>query len=206
MDSVRPYRGVEAADRLADRRGRLLQAGLDILGSESDPSELTVRGICRQAGITTRYFYESFTDKDDFAAAVFDWVIADIAASTQAAVVATPRKQQNRAAMANIVRTIAEDPRVGRLLFNSLLANSVLVRKRKEAGGLLATLYGQDVGSALGVKESERSKATSYFAVAGVAQTLSAWLNGDVEFEHDQLVDQLAAILDALTDPKLYRA
>ena len=206
MDSVRPYRGVEAADRLADRRARLLQAGLDILGSDSDLSELTVRGICRQAGVTARYFYESFTDKDDLVASVYDWVIADIAASTQAAVVATPRKQQNRAAMANIVRTIADDPRVGRLLFNSLLANSVLVRKRKEAGGLLATLYGQDVGSALGVQESERSKATAYFAVAGVAQTLSAWLDGDVEFEHDQLVDQLAAILDALTDPKLYRA
>ena len=206
MDSVRPYRGVEAADRLADRRARLLQAGLDILGSDSDLSELTVRGICRQAGVTARYFYESFTDKDDFVASVYDWVIADIAASTQAAVVAAPRKQQNRAAMANIVRTIADDPRVGRLLFNSLLANSVLVRKRKEAGGLLATLYGQDVGSALGVQESERSKATAYFAVAGVAQTLSAWLDGDVEFEHDQLVDQLAAILDALTDPKLYRA
>ena len=206
MDSVRPYRGVEAADRLADRRARLLQAGLDILGSESDLSELTVRGICRQAGVTARYFYESFTDKDDLVASVYDWVIADMAASTQAAVVAAPRKQQNRAAMANIVRTIADDPRVGRLLFNSLLANSVLVRKRKEAGGLLATLYGQDVGSALGVQESERSKATAYFAVAGVAQTLSAWLDGDLEFEHDQLVDQLAAILDALTDPKLYRA
>ena len=206
MESVRPYRGVEAADRLAERRARLLQAGLDILGSDSDLSDLTVRGICRQAGVTARYFYESFTDKDDFVASVYDSVIADIAAGTQAAVAAAPPKQQNRAAMANIVRTIADDPRVGRLLFNSLLANSVLVRKRKEAGGVLATLYGQDVGSALGVQESERSKATAHFAVAGVAQTLSAWLDGDVEFEHDQLIDQLAAILDALTDPELYRA
>jgi AcrR family transcriptional regulator len=206
MSQVRPYRGVEAADRLADRRARLLQAGLDILGSDSDLSELTVRGICRQAGVTARYFYESFTDKDDLVASVYDWVIADIAASTQAAAAAAPRKQQNRAAMANIVRTIGDDPRVGRLLFNSQLANSVLVRKREEAGGLLATLYGQDVGSALGVRESERSKATAHFAVGGVAVTLSAWLAGQVELDHDQLVDQLAAILDALTDPKLYRA
>ena len=136
MESVRPYRGVEAADRLAERRARLLQAGLDILGSDSDLSDLTVRGICRQAGVTARYFYESFTDKDDFVASVYDSVIADIAAGTQAAVAAAPPKQQNRAAMANIVRTIADDPRVGRLLFNSLLANSVLVRKRKEAGGV----------------------------------------------------------------------
>ncbi|MGH3557005.1 MAG: TetR/AcrR family transcriptional regulator, partial [Mycobacterium sp.] len=60
--SVRPYRGVEAGDRLADRRSRLLVAGLDLLGaSDQDMSELTVRGICRRAGLAVRYFYESFT-------------------------------------------------------------------------------------------------------------------------------------------------
>ena len=94
---------------------------------------------------------------------------------------------------------------VGRLLFNSELANSVLVRKRKEAGGLLTTLYGRDVGSALGVAPSERSKAIAHFAVAGVAQVFSAWLDGDVSLGADELVDQLTAILDELTDPKLYR-
>ena len=202
---VRPYRGVEAADRLADRRSRLLEAGLDILVSKTDPSELTVRGICKQAGVTARYFYESFADKDELVAAVYDWVIAEIAGSTQAAVAAAPSGDQNRAAMANIVRTIGEDPRIGRLLFNSELANSVLVRKRKEAGGLLTTLYGRDVGIALGVRESAHSKATAHFAVAGVAQTFSAWLDGDIELEADQLVDQLTAILGELTDPKLYR-
>jgi AcrR family transcriptional regulator len=202
---VRPYRGVGAADRLADRRARFLQAGLDILGSEADPSELTVRGVCKRAGVTARYFYESFADKDDLVGAVYDWVIADIAVSTQAAVAAAPPRGQNRAAMANIARTIAEDPRIGRLLFNSQLANPVLVRKRKEAGGLLTRLYGRDVGTALGVQESEQSKATAHFAVAGAAQAFSAWLDGDFELDADQLVDQLAAILDLLTDPKLYR-
>ena len=60
----RPYRGVEAAERLAERRRRFLEAGLDLLGGPR-PAELTVRGICSQAGLTPRYFYESFTDKDD---------------------------------------------------------------------------------------------------------------------------------------------
>src|ERR1700752_3375649 len=95
MAQVRPYRGVEAADRVAERRRRFLEAGLDILGS-ADLSELTVGGICRQAGAALRYFYESFTDKDDLIAAVFDWVIADIAATTQAAVTAAPLEEQSR--------------------------------------------------------------------------------------------------------------
>ena len=36
--STRPYRGVEAAERLAARRGRLLAAGLDLLGAASGTS------------------------------------------------------------------------------------------------------------------------------------------------------------------------
>jgi AcrR family transcriptional regulator len=204
MAQVRPYRGIEAGDRLADRRRRFLEAGLDILGSDSDLSELTVRGICRQAGVALRYFYESFTDKDDFVAQVFDWVIADIAATTQAAVSAAPLKERNRAGMANLVRTIAEDARIGRFL-SSAQANSVLVRKRTEAGVLLAMLYGQNVAEALGVQQSERGRATAHFAVGGVVQMVSSWLAGDIDLGPDQLVDQLALILDDLVDPALYR-
>ena len=86
----RPYRGVEAPERLAARRRRFLEAGLELLGGATDPGELTVRAICADAGLTARYFYESFTDKDQFVGAVFDGVVADVAATTQAAIAAAP--------------------------------------------------------------------------------------------------------------------
>jgi AcrR family transcriptional regulator len=205
MTQVRPYRGIDAAERLARRRSTLLAAGLDILGADAPPTELTVRAICGQAGLAIRYFYESFTDKDDFVSAIFDWVIADIAATTQAAVAAAPPKEQNREAMANIVRTIAGDARVGRLLFSAQLSNAVLVRKRAESEALFAMLSGQHVGSALRVQQNDRIVATAHFVVGGVGQTISAWLARDVILEPDRLVDQLASILDALADPALYR-
>src|SRR3954468_4836032 len=204
MAQVRPYRGVEAADRVAERRRRFLEAGLDILGSGSDPSELTVRGICRQAGVALRYFYESFADKDDLVAAVFDWVIADIAATTQAAVAAAPLKEQSRAGMANIVHAIAADTRVGGLLFSSQLSNSVVVRKRAESGALMAMLMFQHAG-ALGARSNDVIKATSHFAVGGVGQTITAWLAGDLALDTDELVDQLAGIIDRLAAPDVYK-
>jgi AcrR family transcriptional regulator len=201
---VRPYRGVDAADRLAERRRRLLSAGLDLLGSDN-ATELTVRAICRRAGLAARYFYESFADKDEFVSAVFDWVVADLAATTQAAVAAVSPREQTRAGMANIVRTIAGDPRVGRLLFNAQLANAVLVRKRVESSALFAMLSGQHVGSALRMPENDRIKAAAHFVVGGVGQTLSAWLAGQVRLTDEQLVDHLASLLDELADPSLYR-
>lgn len=203
---MRPYRGVQAAERLAVRRGRLLTAGLDLLGAASpDATELTVRGICRQAGLTARYFYENFTDKDQFVGAVFDWVVAELATTTQAAVAAAPAHEQTRAGMANIVRTIEDDPRIGRLLFSTQPAHAVLVGKRAESSALFAMLSGQHVENALRVPGNERIRAAAYFAVGGVGQTISAWLAGEVRLDGDRLVDQLASLLDALADPDLYR-
>ena len=203
---ARPYRGVEAAERLAARRRRLLTAGLELLGAEQrDISELTVRGICGQAGLAARYFYESFPDKDQFVARVFDWVVADLAATTQAAVAAVPAHEKTRAGMANIVRTIADDPRIGRLLFSTQLGNPVIVRKRAESSALFALLSGEHAVDTLRAPANEHVKAASHFAVGGVGQTISAWLAGDVRLGPDELVDHLAALLEQLTNPDLYR-
>jgi AcrR family transcriptional regulator len=203
--SVRPYRGVEARERLAARRNRLLAAGLDLLGAEQeDIPALTVRGVCRQAGLATRYFYESFSDKDEFVGRVFDRVVAELAATTQAAVAAVPAREQTRAGMANVVRTIAGDARIGHLLFSTKLADAVIVRKRAESSALFAMLSGQYAGDALRMPANDRIKAGAHFAVGGVGQTISAWLAGDVQLKPDQLVDQLATLLDEITDPNLY--
>jgi AcrR family transcriptional regulator len=206
MAQVRPYGGVEARDRIAERRRRLLDAGLELLGGTNDPAELTVRAICGQSGVSARYFYESFTDKDELVAAVFDWVIADIAATTQAAVAAAPREEQNRAGIANLVRTIAGDARVGRLLFNARLSNPVLARKRAEVGGVFALLSDQHVTSAYRMPDNEWTKSVSHFAVGGVAQTIGAWVAGDIRLDQDRLVDQITRILDDLAVRDPYRS
>lgn len=202
--SVRPYRGVQPADRLAQRRRRLLSAGLDILGGP-DPAAVTVRGVCGRAGLAARYFYESFSDKDDFVTAVFDSVSADIAATTQAAMTAAPPDEQARAGMANVVPTINDDPRIGRLVFRADPVNVVLVRKRADSEALFAMLSGQYVGDALDLDDNDRIKATAHFVVGGVAQTMGAWLAGEVRLTPAGLVDQLASILNQLGDPALYR-
>lgn len=203
---VRPYRGVDAAARLAQRRGQLLAAGLDLLGAEAaEATDLTVRAVCSQAGLAARYFYESFTDKDHFVAAVYDWVIGDIAAATQAVVAAAPLAEQSGAAMGNIVRTVAEDPRVGRLLFSSELANEMLARKRVESTTLFAMLLGQHAETTLKLDENEHLRATAHFAVGGVAQTISAWLAGELGLTPEQLIEHLQSMLHGLAGTESQR-
>ncbi|MBX5487807.1 MAG: TetR/AcrR family transcriptional regulator, partial [Mycolicibacterium hassiacum] len=126
--------------------------------------------------------------------------VADIAATTQAAVAAAPPDQQARAGMANIVRTISADNRVGRLLFSVELSNAVIVRKRAESSALFAGLLFAHA-EALGAPDTEWVRAASHFAVGGVGQTISAWLSGDLKLSAEQLIDHLAATLEVLTDP-----
>ena len=206
MAQVRPYRGIGAAERLDQRRRLLLDAGLDLLGADSSEAELTVRAVCKRSGLTARYFYESFTDKDEFVAAVFDAAVDDVATTTQAAVAASPRAEQGRAGLANLVRTISADSRIGRVLFDVHMSNPVILRKRSDLGGIFAFLLAQHLTTSLRRDQTNRSKAAVHFVVGGVGQTISAWLAGEVDLSQEQLIDQLTAILDALDDPGLYFA
>jgi AcrR family transcriptional regulator len=199
---ARPYRGVKAADRQAQRRARLLNTGLTVLGSDPGAERLTVRGVCRQAGLSARYFYESFSDRDDFVGSVYVWVIAELAATTQAAVTAAPPREQARAGMANIVRSIAGDTRVGRLLFSAELADPVVVRKRDESSTLLAMLLAQHVSQTFRLPEDDHLRATSHFTVGGVGQAITAWLAGQMAMTSDELIELLASLLDQLTDAR----
>jgi AcrR family transcriptional regulator len=202
---VRPYGGVQASDRLAARRRQLIEAGLDLLGGQTGPDDLTVRAICAQANLTVRYFYENFADKDEFVGAVYDSVAARLAVTTQASVAAAPAAEQNRAGITNLVRFVADDARVGRLLFSDRLSNAVLLRKRAQQEDLLISLSGQHLQAALNVGGSNRLQATTHFVFGGIRQAMSAWQSGEVQLSADELVDLLVAILDDLNDPGLFR-
>jgi AcrR family transcriptional regulator len=202
--ALRPYRGIDAAERAQQRRRRLIGAGLDLTGAPDAATELTVREVCRRSGLTARYFYESFADKDEFVAAVFDAAVADVAATTAAAVAAAPPAEQNRAGIANLVRIVSADPRIGRLLLDVRLSNPVILRKRADLDGIFAVLAGRHVESLARRDSTSQTKATVNFIVGGVSQTFTAWLAGDIDLTSEQLVDQLTAIIDQLGDPELY--
>src|ERR1700750_1425158 len=57
--TARPYGGLAMAERVAARRARFIEAGTELFGTQGFRGA-TVRGICAAAGLTDRYFYESF--------------------------------------------------------------------------------------------------------------------------------------------------
>jgi AcrR family transcriptional regulator len=71
---TRPFRGVSASQRRTDRRRRLVEVAYELVGNHG-AARLSVGEVCATAGLTKRYFYESFASIDQLGAAVVDRAI-----------------------------------------------------------------------------------------------------------------------------------
>ena len=118
------WSGVPIEDRQALRRDELVAAGVELLGSEGGPA-LTVRAVCREAGLTERYFYESFSDRDEFVRAVYDDVCTRAMSTLLSAT--TPREAVER-----FVALMVDDPVRGRVLLLAPEVEPVLVQSGAE--------------------------------------------------------------------------
>ncbi len=74
---TRQYGGIDADRRMHERREKFLAAGLEAFGNLGY-AQATIKGICRLAGLTERYFYESFKNKEDLLCAVFHRLIDEL--------------------------------------------------------------------------------------------------------------------------------
>ena len=199
--SLRTYGGVAGKDRAAERRGQLLEAGLELLGAPDVAGELTVRGACRQANLTARYFYESFPDRDALTVAVYDGVVTELSAAVLAALDHAPRtaRGQASAGLTVVVRSIAEDPRRGRLLFSRALNGSpVVVARRIESTRWFVELFGTQVRAFYGVERDARVDVAAELLVGGLAQVLTSWLDGSLEIPETELVEHCTRLFLAV--------
>jgi AcrR family transcriptional regulator len=114
------WSGVPLSDRQALRRNELIAAGIAILGDPNEPA-LTVRAVCRSSSLTERYFYESFTDRDDFVRAVYDEVCTN-------AMAALNTSQSPRDAVERFVALMVDDPTRGRVLLIAPAKEPVLTQ------------------------------------------------------------------------------
>lgn len=90
---ARPYRGVAKDERCAERRRRLIEAGIQVFGAETYHGG-TVRAVCAAAGLTERYFYESFLKREQLLHAVYDELIDGLHQEIEAVLAASPESPE----------------------------------------------------------------------------------------------------------------
>jgi AcrR family transcriptional regulator len=188
--AVRTYRGASAEERRTDRRTRLLSGCLDVVG-EVGVVGLTVEAVCAHAGLTKRYFYEAFADRDAVLRAVADDVYAGLQASIVSALRGVDGDERARAmkAVEVFTETLDGDPRLARFYAESP-GHPQLLARRDAAVDEFADLVLDEV-LRLRPGERERMRTTAVFVVAGGTHLVTRWLAGGVPLGRLELVEEI---------------
>lgn len=120
----RTYRGADAGQRRDERRARLIGAAVEVFGTEGYRTA-TVEKICATAGLTKRYFYESFSGSEELLVAAYRHAIAILLSDLRAgAETGTDTDSRLDGALTAFFATIDADPRLARLAFFEILGVS----------------------------------------------------------------------------------
>lgn len=183
---VRPFRGVSAEDRMAERRTRLKEACLAVVLAEG-VSGTTVDRVCAEASLTKRYFYESFTNLDELLLAIagdmFDGIRDQIRAVTENA---DTRSERTHLAVTTLIATLSNDPRLARL-YVECPGHPVLMQRREQAIAAFTTFVATAVLPEDGPVDAQRLLGTRVL-VAGTTDLVTSWLAGNIEADQSDII------------------
>lgn len=195
----RVYGGRSERERRADRRARLLAAGLDLFGTDGWTST-TIERLCTSAGVATRSFYEEFTGREALLLAVFEDVLAGVVAEV------TPRvrglrsiEEQVRAGLGGYVAHLTSDPRRARVVHHEIRVAGTLEDHRRAAVIRFADL----IAHTARLPESPRTHIVGIALAGAVNEVLVDWVNQpEPRSDPAPLVDVLVELyLAALATP-----
>jgi len=166
----RPYRGINADQRRAVRRNALIEAGLDIIGEKGWPG-LNLKGLCERAGLTERYFYESFAGLDAFRTALFDQVGDETAAAIVDAIDSsgTDPRATVRAIVNAVWQLLLEDPRRGRVAALQGIGDPTLLTRREQIQGHFEDVLTTRGGEVFGLEPADPVTPVLSAAFVGAA-------------------------------------
>jgi len=194
------YRGVSPAERREERRERLMQAGLELFGTVGYPAT-SVRGLSAAASLNSRYFYESFSSREDLLYSVYQRIVGDIfTKAAQAVAKETTIEGQARAGLLAAWTEVTGDRRKARVVAIEVVGVSErLERVRRENRHALAQLTADNAMSLAGqgVRLRLDPVLTARFLMGGVVEILHDWIGGDLDMSSEQVVEHFTAFFAA---------
>ncbi len=196
MSSPTRWAGVPLTDRRTERRALLVDAGFRLFGDEGEAG-VSVRSVCRECGLNTRYFYESFSDVNDLLEAVYDRVSAELAGVVEAAIEQADDsvRARTRAGIAAVLGFSSADPRRGRVLFTEARANPVLVARRAAAQELLREGVLAEGGRLNASPDPIGTAVGAAIFTGAMAELAQQWLAGNLGDDLDVVVDSALALV-----------
>ncbi|WKX71631.1 TetR/AcrR family transcriptional regulator [Streptomyces sp. XD-27] len=205
------YAGRSAQERRAERRQRLLDAGLRLFGDSPGYRATSVTALCEAAGLSTRQFYEEFGGLEEVLATLHLFVNDQAEQATRAALAESEGLDLEHRAQA-VFRAYASaatsDPRHIRIAFVEIVG----VSPRLERQRLVRRARWVELIRAAAVEAAERGEAAprdyrlaATAFIGAVNGLLHDWTAGQVDATLDEIVDELVLLLVGMARPAGWR-
>lgn len=182
---------------MAARRARLLEAALHEYGSRGY-SATGVKDICRAAGLTDRYFYESFADGRELLVAVLDAVTDRLFSVVADAAMSAPKQPETqvRATVGAFVRELADDPEGARIVFvEAASAGGEAEQHMRSTLRRFAALVAASARAYLPASiPDEQVKLGALSMVGSIERVMIEWQDGELAVTVDQIIEHIVAM------------
>lgn len=167
-----------------------------------------MRGVCARAGLTDRYFYENFADRDALLATLWDRTRDETLAMILAAiapVLAKPPLEHLHAALVAVVHHIGDEPARAQIMFGDHAGSAVLEQRRRDTIQSSTDLMVSMARPYLRKGADEAAfRVNVLVGIGGFVELMLAWRSGLIEADADDLVQQLMGVAGALA-PRFLR-
>ena len=181
-----PFKGVSADERRIDRRKRLVGAAFGIAGTEG-AGALGVGRVCLAAGLTKRYFYESFASIAELESAVVDHAITAMSERVDPFRPAGPGGPP-QAWLEAFVGALVDDPCLARVLLAETHGGALSPFRHQIIDVAIAGMAppGSDAQADL------RARLVAYAQIGTLSELCLAWHQGQLAMQRATLVEVLA--------------
>ncbi|QBJ95396.1 TetR/AcrR family transcriptional regulator [Rhodococcus sp. ABRD24] len=188
----RTWAGTGIEQRRAARRDALLAAGIELLGAQGGAA-VGVRGVCRAAGLTERYFYESYADRDEFVRAVYEEVGRQAHDALVAAVASVDSgRERASAAVSAFVKLMVDHPARGRVLLLAPLTEPALGGHGLELAPAFVLLVHEQLSQ---ITDADERQMTAVGLVGALTSLFIGYLDGTVDTTRDRFVAHCVGLL-----------
>lgn len=201
MPTGQRYGGRTAEERRLERHARLLDAGLELFGTQGY-ANTSIEALCSAARLHPRYFYESFPDREALLRAVYDRHMARLEAAVGAAFEAAPLEPRARceAGLRAFIDTQLEDERTTRITYLEIVGVSLELERHRRAvlRGFAKIIEGEaDRLASAGLIPRADHALTALALGAAADGLLTDWFTSDERPDREAIVATLVALFAA---------
>jgi AcrR family transcriptional regulator len=200
-NQARPYRGVSHDERRAQRRSQLIAAAIEVYG-ERGYRQATVKAVCEAAGLTERYFYESFANSEDLLIASYNAVTYSVFGDIRTSGVAAgaTRAERARAMLRAYFAALQRDPRSARVFLVEIRGVSRAVDKAFDAS---LRAIGEAVAGIAGPEAGVADPLLQAGVVGGVIHIALRWIEDGYTPDIDSVTDSAMRLVMVEARPAL---